>query len=193
MIRVSEFMKAIKNRRAMLSLGAGWIVATFFGVIISQWIPLRLTEGAEIILYYIILIAVGSFVGGVVMGLLQWMILRRYIKAGLWWIAVTPVGMVFVSFALNSLDFSVTSLILWSMVLGILQWDILRRTTDSKKALWWILATIIGWSAGYYLGIPAYESIGLNGYLIVLGLVNSLISGIALMIILTETKSNQNL
>ncbi len=95
---------------------------------------------------------------GVATGLLQYLLLRRYLPRMGWWIAVTILGVLLVPvigymstflpgrFLNGNSNGSVFMMIaLMAGLLSFMQWLILRRRVP--HAIWWIPATIAGWLA----------------------------------------------
>ncbi|MEW6093421.1 MAG: hypothetical protein AB1531_05580 [Chloroflexota bacterium] len=97
---------------------------------------------------------------GIVVGLAQWAILRRYVQRSAWWMGVTLLGFLISSPALISLSGGFGPYIgllpslgmsaALGMALGITQWLVIRRKV-SRSAFWiaislvsWILAGLIG-------------------------------------------------
>lgn len=99
---------------------------------------------------------------GFVVGIAQWLVLRRYIKSSIWWIPLSGFGwilgiflMIFTGDIFDPLvDFLTSVGGLWGVfwlnivrqpinfaVLGFFQWLLLRR--HFRYAGWWILATAL--------------------------------------------------
>ena len=116
--------------------------------------------------------AVLSFLSGILIailvGMLQWLVLRRYVRwAKQWWIA-TSVGWIVGSFIASyaafpilaahpltvSLTIDAVTLTVMMGVVGVFQWLVLRRHV--RRAGWWVLASIAGpliaESVGIYAG-----------------------------------------
>ena len=110
---------------------------------------------------------------GAVMGLWQWMLMRKQIS--LWWIAVTgialPIGYGISLFTAAAMYFdrppaSGSDFMTWSniisgflggMLVGTTQWPLLRRCGTQAK--WWLVAVPIGWILGFYIAqnLPKLE------------------------------------
>ncbi len=99
---------------------------------------------------------------GFIVGIAQWVVLRRYIKSAIWWIPASGLGwilgihlMIFTGVILNPLFESLESIGgLWQVfwlnithepinfaVLGFAQWLVLRR--HFRYAYWWIVASAL--------------------------------------------------
>lgn len=95
---------------------------------------------------------------GLLLGILQYFLLRRYLPQMGWWIAATVLGWVVPLILLSFLSSVGLYPVLgvdpvWSGALGLMlllgvpvglcQWFVLRRRIH--RAAWWILASILGW------------------------------------------------
>jgi hypothetical protein len=111
----------------------------------------RITE--DFLLLYILCPALS-----LVTGLLQYLLLRRYLQRMGWWIATTTLGwsLAFIGGSLlyrasyttldvNSMGFVALSIVLVGGAIGLAQWLVLRRRV--RYAAWWILANVLGWGA----------------------------------------------
>jgi hypothetical protein len=94
----------------------------------------------------------------ILVGMLQWLVLRRYVRwAGPWWLA-TSAGWIagsflasYAAFAVlgtrpSSLSFTAVTAPVNAAVVGILQWLVLRRHV--RRAGWWVFASIAAWAIG---------------------------------------------
>ena len=99
---------------------------------------------------------VGVAVGGIVTGILQWLVLRRQIPRATWWVpastlAVVAVGAVVFGVGRVNADVGwIAGAGLFGAVVGLLQWLVLRRQV--ARAGWWVLASTLGWVVGGPLG-----------------------------------------
>jgi len=111
----------------------------------------RITE--DFLLLYILCPALG-----LVTGLLQYLLLRRYLPRMGWWIATTTLGwsLAFIGGSLlyrasyttldvNSIGVVALRIVLVGGAIGLAQWLVLRRRV--RYAAWWILANVLGWGA----------------------------------------------
>jgi hypothetical protein len=89
-------------------------------------------------------------------GLLQYLLLRRYLPRMGWWIVATALGWplalfgadrlyatLSTTFDVNSVWFVVVKIILTGGTIGLVQWFVLRQRVH--HAAWWILANVLGW------------------------------------------------
>jgi len=93
---------------------------------------------------------------GLITGLSQYLLLRRYLAKMGWWVAATFLGwilpfiilqLVFTVFQIGQTNFAIilrTSIFfLMGGLLGLIQWIVLRKKI--QFAGWWILANSLGW------------------------------------------------
>jgi hypothetical protein len=124
----------------------------------------------------------GVAAGGILGGVLQWLVLRRQItRAGRWVLAslgaAAVVGVVIFGVGMVNADVGwVGGAVLFGTVVGALQWLVLRRQV--ARAGWWVLASTVGWVVGMPLG-------GIFGWL-ALGAAYGAITGTALVWLLRQ-------
>jgi hypothetical protein len=98
----------------------------------------------------------GVAVGGILIGVLQWLVLRRQLaRAGRWVLAslgaAAIVGVVVFGVGMFNADVGwVGGAGLFGTAVGVLQWLVLRRQV--ARAGWWVLASTVGWVVGMPLG-----------------------------------------
>ncbi len=122
----------------------------------------------------------------ILVGMLQWLVLRRHIRWANQWGLATSVGWIvggflapYAALALlvvrpPALSFSAVTTTLNAAVVGIFQWFVLHRWV--RRAGWWMLASIAGWVIGEWLGLYAGYYVALFTGGIVVGLSRNLIS-----------------
>ena len=101
-------------------------------------------------------------VTGLLVGLLQWLILQRYLARAAWWIAVTAVGIGVTHALLDGApraEFTPLFMLVSGLLLGVLQWIVLRNHVG--QAVWWIPVSIVGWYLAWLLGMLALNASGL--------------------------------
>jgi hypothetical protein len=112
---------------------------------------------------------------GLVIGILQWVVLRQYLRRAGWWILASAVGWAggwWIVFAVAPQEIGVLTEPLLGAAMGTLQWLVLRRTL--RQAGWWIVVSALGWTVALT---------GLTGQLVV-GAVVGAVTGIALELLL---------
>ncbi|NEP91389.1 MAG: hypothetical protein F6K18_33880 [Okeania sp. SIO2C2] len=124
---------------------------------------------------------IGAFsgaMGGAVIGLAQWLVLRNYIFRSRWWVVLTIVTWLLIgASSLGALGWvaprteqisvrlfhGLINGAIVGAILGLGQWFVLRKQIYWEE--WWIIANIIAWSVGLSLGWAVggfmYGAIGL--------------------------------
>lgn len=102
---------------------------------------------------------------GLVLGLAQWLIVRRYMPRAGWWVPATIVAAVLIAaatvvayegggyrsfFVRNGIGTLVEGL-----ALGMAQWLVLRRHVT--RAGWWVVASAAGWLAAVFLTMVIFR------------------------------------
>ena len=136
-----------------------WLAVTAFGWILGA----------------VLLPALAPVVGGLVVGSLQWVVLRQRLPQAGWWVLASAAGWVLgwaLVAALVPPELGFLTGIVLGAAMGILQWLFLRR--QFYRAGWWIAISVLAWTAGLSL---------LTGPLLV-GAVAGAVSGIALELLM---------
>jgi hypothetical protein len=145
-----------------LKLFTAWFLATLIGTIIES-------VGISLIGQWTWCLLMAAVF--VLLGALQWLVLKNKFGISAWWIAVTFAAHILVvitcfsiPFILLTPDFPLTDVqptrdqynsLIWVLVIavmdigfcfGLCQWFILRSRLE--KAYWWIAANILGWGIG---------------------------------------------
>ena len=111
---------------------------------------------------------------GIVIGVLQWVVLRQYIRQAGWWILASAggwaIGWLMVMVIPPEVGIPIGTVL--GAAIGVNQWLILQR--HLRRAGWWVVVSILAWTMG--LG-------GLAGELLV-GTVVGAITGIVLELLL---------
>jgi hypothetical protein len=117
-------------------------------------------------------------------GLLQYLLLRRYLPRMGWWIAATALGwplgiaVVYVGYAIwpDALNANSTwSAALVGAVIGLAQCLVLRRRVP--RAGWWVLASALGWGLVRLIAGEVFTSLV---ELLIIGAVPAAVTGLAL-------------
>lgn len=122
----------------------------------------------------------GVVVGGVLIGVLQWLVLRGHVtRAGRWVLAslgaAAVVGVVVFGVGVVNADLGwFGGVSVFGTVVGVFQWAVLRRQVP--RAGWWVLASTAGW----VVGMPLGDIVGPPG----LGAAYGAITGTALVLLL---------
>jgi hypothetical protein len=112
---------------------------------------------------------------GLVIGSLQWVVLRQRVPQAGWWVPASAVGWAAgwaIVIALDPQEIGFLTGTLLGATMGALQWLFLQR--HFHRAGWWIVVSALGWTAGLTL---------LTGPLLV-GAVAGAVTGIALELLL---------
>lgn len=106
-------------------------------------------------------ILVSGIVSGLVLGGIQWFLLRRYFEWPLAWIGASVIGYIVVDGWSSIADYWITpstamfvvpgAAIVAGVLLGTMQWVILRR--EVYRAGWWIVASGLSWFASSFISL----------------------------------------
>ena len=127
----------------------------------------------------------GLVAGTALIGVLQWLVLRRHVARVGWWVPATLAAAVasgVVIFGVGAIDEDLGWIVgvgAFGTLLGVLQWLVLR--SELAGAAWWITASTIGWG----LGMPFGDINGPPG----LGAVYGAVTAIAMVWLLRQRHS----
>lgn len=171
----------------MLSSAVGWVLAAALGSLINQSNSLW--------------VAFSGMAGGLVLGVTQWLALRRYLRGAGWWVLATAagygVGLPMIGIAGALLDGVFHGPALWAaygfdfalggLVVGITQF--LYLAGHVRKPGWWLAGSALGWAAGW-LAVLGTNLVNSNSwaYFATVGGVYGLVSGATLMWVLGERR-----
>lgn len=124
---------------------------------------------------------------GLVIGLLQYLLLRHYLPRMGWWIAATVLGLLLrlvgdrllsrtLYDTLDSTWFGILMTVLIGGCMGLAQWLVLRQRV--RHAAWWILANVLGW------GVVGWGAATLSNQMVIPAVGMLLVPGIATSIAL---------
>ncbi len=151
--------------RAGMILWLKWVLANAIGFALTP-VPSFIVPGINEALgstgVGVLTVLVGILIA-IATGMLQWFVLRRYVRwANPWWLA-TSVGWIvagylasYIAFAAlgarpSTLSFTAVTVPVNAALVGVCQWLVLRRHV--RRAGWWVLANIAGWVIGNQWGI----------------------------------------
>ncbi len=85
---------------------------------------------------------------GIVVGLLQWLVLRSLFRQAGWWVLLSAAGWAtgYAVFEALQLDIIVFQGMMIGTVMGLVQWSVLRQWVH--RASWWIPISGLGWAVG---------------------------------------------
>lgn len=98
----------------------------------------------------------GVVTGAALVGVLQWLVLRRHLTGALRWLLCSLAGLVVVGiviFGVGAIDPGlgwIVGVSLFGTTVGVLQWTLLRHQVS--RAAWWIAASTAGWVVGLPFG-----------------------------------------
>ncbi len=104
-----------------------------------------------------------GILSGIVVGFLQWLVLRRHIVGAGRWVLWTAIGLGIVHAFGDALPDPVAIpvvSIFGGVVLGATQWFALRSAFD--KVWLWIITTGISWAIGMTIGLTLTDAMGLR-------------------------------
>ena len=175
-----------------------WTLATAFGMLLGFLPSILLVNLLDLTMARLIV----PLWAGFLLGLAQWVVLRKYVNESSDWVlaagASWAVGFALGLLIMNGLtDTGLDGLfgyILFGILVAVVQWPVLRREIPH---LWmWILANVLGWTAGFYLSqfaldllfnSPAIDPLASTSVLSgVSGLIAGAITGVALVLIVRQ-------
>ena len=175
-----------------------WTLATTFGMLLGFVSSLILVNTLSLALARLIV----PLVAGFLVGLSQWIVLRKYLNEVSDWVLAGSVswaaGYALGLFVMNGLTGTgldgLIGYILFGVIVAFVQWPLLRR--EIPNVWMWVLANIVGWTTGFYLSQfsldlffngPAINPIASTSVIAgVSGLVAGAVTGIALVWIVRQ-------
>jgi hypothetical protein len=187
-----------KIRRNETALWLGWTLATALGLIIGYLPAALFVNQLDLGLARVIV----PLLAGILIGVAQWLVLRRYVTesadwvlhlAGSWVVGYT-IGLLVVDLLAESFLGVVLGYILFGVIIALFQWPVLRREVPQVGI--WVLANVLGWTLGAILSQVVLAALfGENPAnllaitvvnMAVTGLVAGLITGLALVRIVRQ-------
>jgi hypothetical protein len=143
-----------KVKRNEFGLWLAWTLATALGMLIG-YLPLAFLVGSLDLGVARVIVPI---ISGIFLGLAQWLVLRPYVTRSYDWILNHAVGWVvgftlglFVVQLLSKTPFGMlVGFISFGLIVALFQYPVLRREIPHLGT--WIVANVIGWTLGAYLG-----------------------------------------
>ena len=104
---------------------------------------------------------------GLIVGVAQWLVLRRYLPYAGWWILASALGWILGSIVMLTIYGIIDQILgirlpsrilspvvistLYGAALGAAQWLVLRGHT--QRAGWWVLISVVGGAVGWAVGV----------------------------------------
>ena len=187
-----------KVARNEIGMWLEWTLATALGMLLGFLPTIVLVNLFDLSIARIIV----PLWAGFLVGLAQWVVLRKYVNevsdwilaAGASWAVGYALGLLIMNGLTDTGLDAFFGYVLFGAIVALVQWPILRR--EIPHVWMWILANVIGWTAGFYLSElslalffhepvinPVASTSVLSG---VSGLVAGAITGIALVLIVRQ-------
>jgi len=183
-----------KVNRNEFGLWLGWTLSTAVGMLLGFLPSLLLINVLDLQWSRVII----PLLAGFLIGLAQWAVLRNYLVNSHDWILAGgtswAVGYAIGLFLINTLSGTalggLIGFALFGAIVAAVQWPILRREIPHISS--WIIANMLGWTAGFYLSqvclnlffsnVPAINPVVSTAFIsVVTGLVAGAITGLALV------------
>ena len=141
-------------KRNEFGLWLAWTLATALGMLIG-YLPLALLVGSLDLGVARVIVPI---ISGILLGLAQWLVLRPYVSKSYDWILYNAAGWV-VGFTLGLFVVQLLAktpvgmllgFVFFGVIVAVFQYPVLRREIPHLGT--WILANVIGWTLGAYLG-----------------------------------------
>jgi len=142
---------------------------------------------------------------GLLLGVSQWILLRKFFEKAVFWIVINTVGFplalfihnAFESYFIRGFEYIASKLIpivIFGLIIGIIQWLVINRTL--QQSAWWIIANFIAWPLPMALllfyGPILGETIMFLLYYLISGIVSGGITGLILFLLLKEGSHAKN-
>ena len=148
-----------KVARNEVGMWLEWTLATAFGMLLGFLPSIVLVNVLDLALARIIV----PLFAGFLVGLAQWFVLRKYVNgvsdwiwaAGASWAVGYALGLLIINGLTGTGFDAYIGYILFGAIVALVQWPILRR--EIPNVWMWILANVIGWTAGFFMSQFALE------------------------------------
>jgi hypothetical protein len=132
-------------------LWLGWTLATAGGMLIGFLLTIPLVNVLDLGFARVIV----PILAGILIGLSQWIVLKRYLTTnadwvlagGTGWAAGYALGLLLVQNLPTTLFGGVATYLLFGAIVAMVQWQVLR--VEIPSALIWIVVNALGWAAGW--------------------------------------------
>jgi hypothetical protein len=150
-----------KVERNPFGLWLGWTLATAAGMLLGFLPPVLLVEGMELWLARILV----PLWAGFLVGLFQWLVLRRYlthtagwiVHGGAGWAIGYAAGLLLVQALSGSVAGALLGYLLFGAIVAAAQWPILRKEIPNIAP--WVAAGAVGWALGSILSRVVLDSL----------------------------------
>ena len=157
----------ISVSRKSLTFFILWIVLTTIGLALGGYIfhypsDFGVTRGATANILGAPFGFIIGAVSGLLLGLPQWMLLRRYVENAKRWLLTTFIGLGVMHSIGDAFPFGqylLGATVLSATLMSVMQWRILRDILTRPSL--WIIVSIIGWTGGYLVGMWLLNETGL--------------------------------
>jgi hypothetical protein len=143
----------VKVERNELGLWLGWTLATAGGMLLGFLPTILLVNLLNLGLAQIAV----PVLAGTVIGLAQWLVLRRYVTAstrwdwtdGISWAAGYILGLLLIQLLPSTVFAIFVGYFLFGVIVALVQWPVLRR--EIPQVLTWMVASAVAWAVGYWV------------------------------------------
>jgi hypothetical protein len=163
-------------------LWIGWTLATTLGLLFGTLPFLLLMDSLDLFLFRLLL----PLWSGFLVGLFQWLVLRRYLthcvdwilNGGAGWALGYALGLFVIQLLSQNPLSQLLGYLLFGLILAVVQWPVLRREMSNITP--WILANMVAWALGAYISGAVFNLViaGQSPHQIFSTTVISLITGL---------------
>jgi hypothetical protein len=182
-----------KVERSEIGLWLAWTLATAGGMLVGFLPTIPLVNLLNLGLAQIAV----PVLAGTVIGLAQWLVLRRYVTVtsqwvwtdGISWAAGYILGLLLIQALPSTVFVAFIGYFIFGIIVALVQWPVLRR--EIPHLVTWIVASALAWAAGYwvsqailslfYTGGAIEPAVSTTVIAVTSGLVAGAITGIALI------------
>lgn len=178
-------MNATNKWKNMAGLYIGWLLASTIAFSLISAVAFFVGNIGESGFFLILFTALPIWVIG--LGLVQARLLRQKAGGMVLWIFVVACYVPIIGSTLNFNDSS-SSLpaFIAGGILGVIQFFVLRKRTP--EAILWIPASMLAWGISYIIGYRFFSIFGGAFYLIAVGVINGIVTGIPYTISFSQLK-----